>query len=73
MLRDPTLNDNRVIRKVKEISAEQWIQAHEDKDLQLSNDLDDMVTSLDDALTSILYDLALEKQVTIPLKSKQPW
>ena len=63
----------KVIRKIKEISANQWIQAYENKDLQLSDDLEQMVMNLDDALKSILDDLAPEKQVTIPLKPKQPW
>ena len=59
-----------MVRKVKEISAEQWMQAFEDKDLKLSNDLDSMVINLDDALRSTLNDLAPEKQATIPLKPK---
>ena len=63
----------KVIRKIKEISANQWIQAYEDKDLQLSDDLDQIVMNLNNALKSILDDLAPEKQVTIPLKPKQTW
>ena len=63
----------RLVRKVKEVSTEQWIKAYEDKDLHLSDDLDHMVKSLDDALGFTLNDLAPEKQVTIPLKPKQPW
>ena len=62
-----------MVRKVKEVSTAQWIQAYEDKDLHLSDDLDHMVKSPDDALGSILNDLAPEKQVRILLKPKQPW
>ena len=69
------LNPDRqkVIRKIKEISTDQWIQASEDKDLQLGDNLDQMVMNLCDALKSILDDVAPEKQVTILLKPKQPW
>ena len=49
------------------------MQAYEEKDLTLSEDLNKMVTNLDDALKSILNDLAPEEQVTIPLKPKQLW
>ena len=49
------------------------MQAFQDKDLLLSEDLNEMVTNLDNALKSILNDLAPEKQVAIPLKPKQPW
>ena len=70
--RDDPSRQRKMVWKVKDIKNEQWIQAYQDKDLTLSDDLDEMVTKLDDALKSILDELAPEKSVTVPLKPKQP-
>ena len=52
---------------------DQWIKAFQEKDLQLSDDLDEMVTGLDTTLKDILNELVPEKKVTGPLWPKQPW
>ena len=62
-----------VFRKVKGITLDQWMQAFQERDLTLSDDLDEMVSNLDSTLRDILDQLAPEKKVTVPLKPKQPW
>ena len=58
---------------MEDITNEQWIDAFTDKDLVLSDSLDEMVTYFDSGLKLITDKLAPEKKIKIPLRPKQPW
>ena len=62
-----------MVRIIKDISTEQWIKAFEEEDLQLSDDFDVMVTSLNSTLNTILNKLAPEKKVCKSFRPKHPW
>ena len=62
-----------VICVIKDITSEQWVEAFEGEDLQLSDDFHGMVTSLNTMLRTVLDKLAPEKKVCKSLKPKHPW
>ena len=62
-----------MVRAIKDITADQWMSDFRDQDLQLSDDFDEMVTSLNKALKMVLDNLAPEKKVLKSLKPKHPW
>ena len=48
---------------LKDIIADQWIQEFENQDLQLSDDFDVMVTSLNNTLQTVPNKLVPEKKI----------
>ena len=51
-----------IVRAIKDITTEQWISESEDQDLHLSEDFDEMVTSLNMAFKTVLDNLAPERK-----------
>ena len=58
-----TPRQTEMVHAIKDITTEQWTEAFEDQDLQLSDDFHEMATSLRLALRTILDKLAPEKKV----------
>ena len=68
-----TPRQTEMVHAIKDITTEQWTNAFEDQDLQLSDDFHEMVMGLNSALRTKLDKLAPEKKVCKSLRPKCPW